>query len=587
MRQGIVWVGLSLAFTGCGRLSPDPGVERPGFAAVQALDGARWSQGITMQTTPLEVAVEPADVLPLESVRCTVPDATGAAAVKVAWFVDGVAYDGPTRTHELAGDTLPPNVVQGGESWVCAVSVWDEAGRSAGRHAFTPAATIGGNVLLIVVDDLGVDNVGFWFADDPPEGHEPPPTPNIDMLAEQGVTFRNAYSTVKCSPSRASLLTGRHGRRTGATSLMGTKNWYEVPTNEVTVAELAQREGYDTSAVGKWHLSSMVSDHNAGHALESGFNWHAGSLGNLNVTNPGDYFNWRKLVNGDVTMVSETYATTDTTDDAIDRIEAMPEPWFTWVAYNAPHYPWHVPPGDLTGLEEDPTTPETMYDAAVMAVDTEIGRLLESIEPEVRDRTTVVFVSDNGSSRPVISAPFDDDEGKFTPYEGGVHVPMVVTGPSVTEPGAETEALVHLVDFLPTVAAITGAPLRDLAFDETGEPVALDGQSWLRQLEDPASEGDRETIYGEMLEPNGGEPYFTEVTFAVDRDHKLIVWDRGDELFDMHQSSTDEGERLELDALDATDADAYAHLADTIDSIVAEMHYDGPERPENPSEVRR
>lgn len=432
------------------------------------------------------------------------------------------------------------------------------------------------NVLIVVADDLGVDHVNAWGI-----APETPPQPTLDALAADGVRFTNAWAASRCSPTRASLLTGRYGRRTGAIDLIGFANsWYELPLDEVLLPEMLAEapQPWATSAVGKWHLAS-VQGLGAEHPLLQGFDWHAGSPGNLDVNTLGgdtDYFRWEKWDNGQ-TLESTTYATTDTVDDALGRAAVMPEPWLLYVAFNAPHYPMHVPPAHLhsdAGLTEDSGDPRK-FDALVEAFDTELGRLLDGIDPDVLSRTTVVVVGDNGTPRSTITAPFDGSKGKQTPYELGVRVPLIVTGAGV-DGDRDVDALVHVVDLFPTLADWAGVELEPLG-------LTLDGHSlapWIAGEQGP----ERTHVYNEQASPNGGPDYpIEDIRFARDPRFKLIRFPDHDEFYDLEATAFGEGDPIS----DAGAAGPEAQAAWTaLDAFLGAQEqalvYEGPERPPLP-----
>jgi arylsulfatase A-like enzyme len=282
---------------------------------------------------------------------------------------------------------------------------------------------------------------------------------------------------------------------------------------------------------------------------------------------------------------SDTYATTDTTDDAIAQIAVLPEPWFAYVAYNAPHSPWHVPPADLHGyVNLDENSPDDLkYDAAVEALDTEMGRLLASLSADVRARTTVIFMADNGTPRAVITAPFDFSRGKNTPYEGGIHVPLIVSGPLVTQPGTTTEALVHAIDVYPTVAHIAGVRLQDVTRpDLLGDnvPVTFDGQSLARWLADPAEPSIRDTLHMEQIAPNGGPDYTTEdIGIARNGRWKLISYPDHNQFYDLDAAVYDEGLDLLPGPLGPAQQNGFDLLREDIETHQAALIYEGPIRP--------
>ncbi len=367
------------------------------------------------------------------------------------------------------------------------------------------------NVLLLIGDDLGVERVAA-YGEHRDAGH----TPNIDRLAERGILFRNAWATPFCSPTRATMLTGRQPFRTGVGAVIQPTHEYELPLNEITLPELLHDGtggAYHCAAIGKWHLSGGTTA--AVHPLVSGFDVHAGSLHNV-----GDYFLFPKSVNG-TPGTSTTYATTDTTDDAVRAVQTLPEPWFLWVAFNAPHKPHHAPPAhlhtySLSGEPDD--TPVVHVKAMIEGVDTEIGRLLASIDPEVRQRTTVMFVGDNGTYGPATDGPYGKGKAKGTCFEGGVNVPLIIDGPHVAIPGSESTALVHTVDIYSTVAEIAGVDPASVL--PAGH--ALDSRSLFPYMQDPTLPSLRNEVYTERFTPNGFDvPAFREQAVRNDR-YKVI-----------------------------------------------------------------
>jgi arylsulfatase A-like enzyme len=325
------------------------------------------------------------------------------------------------------------------------------------------------NVLLIIADDLGTDSLALYNNS---PGAALPPTPNIDALKANGVQFRNAYALPTCSPTRATMLTGRHPFRHGVTTAV-TANDGQLMAGEFTLPRAFAANhslGYGLAHFGKWHLSlsnNMAND----PANIGGWPHFAGSLnGGLTGGNggTGTYTAWTKTING-VTGANNsttTYATTDTTNDTIDWITARgTNPWFAWVAYNAPHSPFHKPPANLHTY--DTTVPgwntlpintnlRTHYNAAVQALDTEIGRLLASLTPAVRANTWVILIGDNGSPNQVIQPPFSNGHSKESLYEGGVRVPLLISGPGLVAPNREIPDVVHAVDLYSTILEMAG-----------------------------------------------------------------------------------------------------------------------------------
>jgi arylsulfatase A-like enzyme len=393
------------------------------------------------------------------------------------------------------------------------------------------------NVLVILVDDVGTDKVGAYG-----EHPNPPPTPNIDALAADGMLFRNAWAYNSCSPTRAAALTGRYGRRTGLGRVVNawTGEDYELPSEEITIPEmleLAPRR-WTSSAVGKWHLATYTSPSNLEHPGVQGFDWYATTVANLDQTSErgrrGHYYDWEKVENGELSRRS-TYTTTEQVDDALARMETMPEPWFLWLAFNAPHRPYSLPPPELhtQPVDEDSRDP-ALFAAVMESLDTELGRLLSEVDLQ---ETLVILAGDNGTVSYAVLEPWHARRDKDTMYEGGLHVPLIVAGPPVLEPGSETEALVHLVDVFATVADVAGVDVEELG-------VPLDSQSWLPVLEDPAV-SPREVVYAEEIGPNGMGRFKADERAVRGRRYKYLVdMDDGTEqLFDL-QGRVDDGPNL-------------------------------------------
>ena len=253
------------------------------------------------------------------------------------------------------------------------------------------------------------------------------------------------------------------------------------------------------------------------------------------------------------------------------------------VSFNAPHAPFHDPPPELHSYDLGAeATDVDRFAAAVEALDTEMGRLLASIPADVRERTSVIFLSDNGSPQSVITAPFAPTRAKNTPFEGGIHVPMIVTGPLVTSPGTRTGALVHVVDILPTMAHIAGVRLGDVTKpDMLGvvAPVTYDGQSLVRYLEDPNQDSVRDAIYMEQIAPNGGPDYTTQ-NVAIGRNGrwKLISYTDHDEFYDLQAAVYDEGPDL-LPGLGPAQQIGYDQLRAFTSATKQSLPYEGPPRP--------
>jgi len=347
------------------------------------------------------------------------------------------------------------------------------------------------NILLLLADDMGVDQVGAYA-----EGAAPAKTPQIDALAANGVLFRNAWSNPLCSPSRALIQTGRYAYRTGVVNAAVLFPRNALSVRETTIAEVLRPVGYRCGLFGKWHLGDSLNVGGKCSPNLAGWGNYAGSL----IGQLDDYYQWEKVANC-LPTTSRRYATSVNVDDALAWIDRnRRDPWCCVVAFNAPHTPYHSPPDslhtvDLTGLDSE-TTPIPFAKAMIEAMDAEIGRLLLGLGSE-RDETTILFTGDNGTNGPVVEAPFDPARAKGTVYEGGVNVPLIVSGQGVASPGREVASLVSLVDLFATVAELAG----------TTSTTGVDSVSLVPYLLDPQAQPRRSTVYCEVY----GDPVSCQV----------------------------------------------------------------------------
>jgi arylsulfatase A-like enzyme len=318
----------------------------------------------------------------------------------------------------------------------------------------SPVLSAQENILLVVADDLGIDQLASYGV-----GANVPNTPILDLMAANGIRFRNAYANPTCSPSRASLQTGRHPFRTGVGDGVD-ESTYPLPLWETTIPEMldAGGAGYAHAAFGKWHLGNSIVGGKLAPNL-AGYGHYAGVLGNLG---PGasQYFNYKKVTNG-VAQTTSGYLTTDTVDDALAWIGGQSGPWFCYLAFHAPHQPFHAPPAELhtvnlSGVAPPDVEPRPYYRAMVEALDTELGRLLIALGPATLENTWVFFLGDNGTPFAATAPPFDPFHAKGTVYEGGVHVPLIAFRLGMNAAGAWSDALVSIVDLYATIADIAG-----------------------------------------------------------------------------------------------------------------------------------
>lgn len=308
-----------------------------------------------------------------------------------------------------------------------------------------PVADSDPNILLIIADDLGKDALSGFS-----EGSIKPATPNIDAIRNGGLSFENLWVYPTCTPTRASIITGKYGYRTGAKWAGDELDQSEVSLQQYIGDETNNR--YATALVGKWHLSgsNVTADPET-----FGIDYYAGLVRGV----LDDYYQWPLTEDG-VRSQQSSYATEFFTDLAIDWVKEQSSPWFLWLAYNAPHTPFHVPPANMHKQGSLPAyvnglDPMPYYMAAIEAMDYQIGRLLESIPVEERENTVVIFLGDNGTPVQVAQAPYSASTSKGSLYQGGINVPMFISGKGVSRSGTDSN-LICSTDLFATIAELAG-----------------------------------------------------------------------------------------------------------------------------------
>jgi arylsulfatase A-like enzyme len=339
------------------------------------------------------------------------------------------------------------------------------------------------NVLFVLLDDVGFDQI------------EQTDTPVLDLVAENGIAFTNAWSQPSCSPTRLSILTGKHPNQTGCGSPVAWGQVWEPSAVHMTIGDFVM----PSARIGKWHLSNRVFCPGMDPITWGGFDYYSGNLhGSIAQFGSKSYYDWVKVISipgmEPHPEAVTTYATVQTTDDAIDWIESQDESWFCMVSYNAAHHPWHNPPANLHGTELDGSI-TAQYRAAVQALDSELGRLIMEIPSRNIGSTTIIVMGDNGPPSSVTDPFVPVEFGKGSVYQGGVHVPLLIASVDLTQPGRIVSEPVMAVDIYDTVLSAMGI------VGELGE-----GQSLMPFLRNPDHQG-RGWSYAETFAPNGSGPY--------------------------------------------------------------------------------
>ncbi len=313
------------------------------------------------------------------------------------------------------------------------------------------------NILFILSDDQGVDASAEYDY-----SLFPPTTPTISQLAADGVIFQNAWATPACSTTRAAILTGKHGVNNDVISLPGDLNEEDEIIYEYLASNNAT-SNYASAYFGKWHLNTALigSDSNP---VGNGIPYFAGSVqGNLD-----DYDSWDLTIDGDDLPISESvsteYNTSELTRLAEVWIADQDSPWFVTMAYNSPHGPVHLPHESLHTRDiTDCSDSRECFLAMIEAMDTEIGNLLNTLSPDERDNTVIIFVGDNGTSNGQRDpAVFTNGQVKGSLFEGGLRVPMVVSGAGVSRADVVENSLITVTDMYATIAELAGAGITNI-----------------------------------------------------------------------------------------------------------------------------
>ena len=386
------------------------------------------------------------------------------------------------------------------------------------------------NIIVVLIDDLGFNQISSYGGG---MANGKFKTPNIDNLASDGVLCTNGYSSSPvCSPSRASLLTGRFATRFGyeftptTSSMMKAVNIFSkknevvdgiyhndrseniididqmgIPQSERTIAEMLKPEGYHNIHIGKWHLGHAKDFLPRRHGFDESLRMDQGSLflpeDDDNVVNakidfdPIDKLLWGNLpyavnFNEGPRIKPDGHLTDYLTDEAVKVIEKNKNrPFFLYLAYWAVHSPLQAKKEDYEKLSFIENHEERVLASMVMTVDRGVGKIRDVLKKnKIDDNTIIIFTSDNGApgyiGLPDLNKPYRG--WKLTHFEGGVHVPFIVSYPNKISKGKTYKGRVSNLDIFSTVASVAGVDmtrndLKDIAFDGANLIPYLSGEN--------------------------------------------------------------------------------------------------------------
>ena len=337
------------------------------------------------------------------------------------------------------------------------------------------------NIVIILTDDQGYADVSY-------NPHSPPEvsTPNIDALAHSSIICTQGYTSGHvCSPTRAGLMTGRYQQRFGFYT--AGEGGSGVPLDEVFIPQRLKPAGYVSGALGKWHLG-LTEEY---HAMNRGFDEFYGFMGR----GAHPYFDHsdmdHPIYRGLKPIKEEGYLTTRITEEAVDFIKRhKKDPFFLYVAYNAVHSPPEAPEEDIKKVTGDETRDTLM--AMIKHLDMGVGEIVKSLKShDLFDNTLLIFLTDNGGSS-AMSANNTPLRGfKQMDYEGGIHVPFIVSWPAQLDGGKKCDVPMWSIDLFATALDAAGLPM------PTDKP--LDGKSIL-----PALKGETDKLHDELYWSSAG-----------------------------------------------------------------------------------
>lgn len=371
-------------------------------------------------------------------------------------------------------------------------------GKTAGRP----------NLILIYLDDLGYGDLGCY-------GSQTCKTPHLDELAAGGIRFTDWYSNSPvCSPSRASLLTGKYPARAGVSRILGGRRGTSgLPAEEVTLAQTLRSAGYRTAMFGKWHLGMAEENSPNAHGFDEFFGFKAGCIdyySHIFYWEQGNGVNpvhdlWH---NGEEVWENGRYMTELITEKAVDFVKRAAEaedgqPFFLYLPYNAPHYPMHAPKAYMDRFSHLPWDRQVMA-AMIAAVDDGVGELARALrETGLYDDTVIFFSSDNGpstESRNWLDGTEDVYYGgsagifrghKGSLFEGGIREPAILSYPNGLPGGVVNRETCAMMDLFPTFMAMAGLPCDREGIDGmnlwpllTGEAKGADDRKLFWEYED-------------------------------------------------------------------------------------------------------
>jgi arylsulfatase A-like enzyme len=394
------------------------------------------------------------------------------------------------------------------------------------------------NIIFILADDLGYTDVAV-------NGSKYYETPNIDRLAGQGMRLTRYYHCQNCQPTRAALMSGQYGARTGVftvgsvdrfawwkRSLRPPENVTKLPLDRVTIAQALKQAGYATGMFGKWHLGEQGEFHPGRRGFDEA------------IVSMGRHFDF--ATNPKTDVPAGQYLADLLTDKAVDFIRRKKDaPFFLYLPHFGVHSPHQAKPELIAKFKAKAAAgghSNATYAAMIASVDESVGRVMAVLdELKLADDTVLIFASDNGGVGGYVreglkqagdvtdNAPLRSGKGSL--YEGGTRVPFIVRWPGAAKPGTTCDVPATHVDIFSTFLSLSGGQK---------PKQTLDGESLVPLFRDPSAKLTRDAIYQyhpSYLGAGANTWRTTPVSTIISGDWKLMEFmeDRRVELYNLRE----------------------------------------------------
>ena len=473
------------------------------------------------------------------------------------------------------------------------------------------------NIILLLTDDLGWQDVKCYDVDK----ESPMETPHIDALAKKGVQFWQGYSPAPtCAPTRCAIISGIHPARAQKTHVVGgappapygkhwkmMAPWYSgrTPVSTYTLAESLQDAGYTTGHCGKWHIA--ISHNSYPQPMDHGFDWTQSNLGVTRRMKPNRLTGFSTKDEGDKYKLNEDgFSTHQNSLDALTFVnENADKPFFLFYATWLVHTPIHTRNERLLnkyckklGVERPKGDPDSwtiegqnnpFYCAMVEELDYYVGQLVTHLETtddprwpghKLSENTYVIFTSDNGGMEKmpnqIITDNYPLDKGKISAMEGGVRVPLIITGPNIPK-GVESQVMVNGLDFYPTILSWAGAKAKpEQALDGCDISKLLTADPKDAKLIKDGKGKVRDAMIWHFPHSVALETAYREGDYRLIKNYNHVGYDKTVEyeLYRLYDSSKGAGSRVDIEEsknLATEMPEKVKSMAAKMDSILDEM----------------